>query len=251
MAFRDVSGKGIGPDRRYVGEPVYWAALLLLASAAKTTVAIDPGHGTRRNTGAQTVLCESEASVMLAISKRVANHLDREKDIDVHLLRTSDEGPKYRTRIRRAAEADADVLLSFHGDYRGEPETWKPNKKQTCERHPAETGFAVLYSDFGPKDAVRSRRRLARAIAREMRAAGFEAYSGADYGSQYEKDGARGVFKDRRGLFMLRRPKMPSVIIETHHLLNLEEHRRWSDVKTQDEFASALERALRSLRKSR
>jgi len=77
-----------------------------------------------------------------------------------------------------------------------------------------------------------------------MAGAGFLPYGGADYAGLYDLDPVPGVFLDRRVLYMLRRPTMPSVILETHHGLDAEERARWEEERTREAFADAVAAAL-------
>ena len=82
-----------------------------------------------------------------------------------------------------------------------------------------------------------------------MREAGFWPYRGGEYAGLYEHDAEQpGVFVDRHApaqrIFVLRRPSMPSALIETHHALDPREAERWSEPHTLDVFASAVAAAL-------
>jgi N-acetylmuramoyl-L-alanine amidase len=107
----------------------------------------------------------------------------------------------------------------------------------------------VLWSDEGPRRLVQARGVLARGIAEQMVKAGFAPYDGFDYEGLYVPDRAQaGVFIDRHvpgaRIFLLRRPRVPSVIVETHHGLDLSEVQQWKQVATRERFADALAAAL-------
>jgi N-acetylmuramoyl-L-alanine amidase len=57
-----------------------------------------------------------------------------------------------------------------------------------------------------------------------------------------------GVFVDRHEpgyrIMMLRRPRIPSVIIETHHALDFEEVERWKEPRTLEAFSAAVAQGL-------
>ena len=105
-------------------------------------------------------------------------------------------------------------------------------------------GMAILYSDEGESSLVEARRKLARAIATRMASVGFQMYSGTDYSGLYDPDDVAGVFVDRhepaQRIRLLRRPKVPSVIIETHDSHDVEEAERWEEEATVQAFAGAL-----------
>ena len=45
-------------------------------------------------------------------------------------------------------------------------------------------------------------------------------------------------------IFVLRKPPMPSVIIETHHALDFEEVARWREERTLESFAAAVTQGM-------
>lgn len=104
--------------------------------------------------------------------------------------------------------------------------------------------MAILYSDEGSEALVAARRSLARKIARRTASVGFQSYPGADYPSIYEQDEVPGVFLDRhqpaQRIRLLRRPKVPSLIIETHDSHDAAEAERWEEEATVSAFAGAL-----------
>ena len=65
----------------------------------------------------------------------------------------------------------------------------------------------------------------------------------------YDPDATQGgVFIDRRPrrqrVYVLRKPRIPSVIIETHHALDFAENARWTEDRTLATFAAAVEAGL-------
>jgi hypothetical protein len=78
-----------------------------------------------------------------------------------------------------------------------------------------------------------------------MALAGLGTYDGRDYPGLYLDDPEQpGAFIDRRFLYVLRKPAVPSVIVETHHFLDLEEAARWAEPRTLEAFAAAVAGAL-------
>jgi N-acetylmuramoyl-L-alanine amidase len=169
---------------------------------------------------------------------------------ELRLARRDDEKPAYRDRIRAAERWEAEVLLSLHSDSRGLAEPWNPpGQSQSCYRSDDDPGFAVLWSDEGDPTLVARRQQLARAIARRMLEVGLLPTNGENYEGLYEADDdVPGVFLDRhlprQRILMLRRPRVPSVIIETHHARDSRESMRWEEPGTRAAFASAVELAL-------
>ena len=86
-------------------------------------------------------------------------------------------------------------------------------------------------------------------MARRMGEAGFLPYGGDDYVGLYAPDSEQpGTFVSRhlpgQRIFVLRKPPMPSVIIETHHALDFEEAARWKEPRTLEAFAAAVAQGL-------
>ena len=218
---------------------------------------LDAGHGAPGNTGNRSVTCEDEADVMLALSDLVAAQLRATGRFQVMLSRKRAETPRYQDRIAAAEAFHADAIVSLHSDARGEAHVWQPRPDAQCLRNDTEPGEGVLFSDEGPPHLVAARARLARSIAKYQSAAGFPLYSGEDWLTLYVHDSAPGVYIDRRPkrqrVYFLRKPRIPSVIVETHHALDLEEAARWKEPRTVEAFtaglAVGLDEALRSARK--
>ncbi len=206
-------------------------------------VAIDPGHGTGENTGAATVACGYEADAMLELGLDLADRLRETGHFEVLLTRETAVGPSYKARAAAADAWGAEALISLHLDARGAAWSWE-TPQGACRRNDDVPGYAVLVADKGEAPLLNQRVGLARALSAAMSATGFGVYHGLDYGGLYDRDPMPGVYLDRRVLFMLRRPTMPSVILETHHGLDYEEHTRWAEPRTREAFAAAVAAGL-------
>ena len=210
--------------------------LTTLAFAEPHKVLIDPGHGAENNPGNTGATCLSEQDEML----RVANDLKErlEPEYAVTLTREGEALVDYADRV--ANGGDAEVFLSLHSDARATAEGTQ--RSEGCLQTLGHEGFTILVSDE-PEDRE-ARALLARSLSEAMVAEGFVAYDGRDYRSAYEAEGTPGVFLDRRGLRMLRRPTMPSVIIETHHAWDPAEVEAWQQEETLERFARAVDAGL-------
>jgi N-acetylmuramoyl-L-alanine amidase len=199
-------------------------------------VAIDPGHGTATNRGAISSFGAEECRHTHWFSRLLLDRLAPLRTVD---LRPGDPGPSYAARVARAQDAGADALISIHADARGLVSTWSPRPGETWRIATSSPGFSILWSGRGPLGPRREA--LARALARRLAEAGFLPYDGADYTGLYETDAeVPGVFRDLRGLYVLREPTIPSVIVETHNALDLREVYRWAEPGVAEAFADAL-----------
>ena len=222
------------------GAPLTVPTLQLPEGWVPRRVFVDPGHGVGQNHGNRSARCEAEAEVMMAIGSVTASILQETGAFEVMLSRQDGEQVSYTDRMQRARLWRAEVFVSLHSDARS-PYT---QDASGCNVNNDDPGFSVLYSDEGPMAA--SRQALASGIAAQLAAAGFLPYPGRDYDGSY--DGADGVFVDRhppqQRIMFLRRPAMPSVIIETHHALDVRAVARWREPETARVFGHALAAGL-------
>lgn len=205
-------------------------------------ILLDAGHGAPGNPGNQNVHGEAEQDVMRRLADRVAGALVAD-GLDVARTRPDTTLVDYDRRLVLAAQAD--WLVSLHSDARaGQTRGWVDPAAGTWWTGGA-AGFAVLWSDEGDPARTEARHHLAQGVARHMAAAGFLPYPGADYGGLYEADPeVAGVFVDRhppaRRIRLLRRPVVPSIIVETHEAHDPDEAARWEEPETVVAFARAL-----------
>jgi N-acetylmuramoyl-L-alanine amidase len=206
---------------------------------------LDAGHGAPGNEGNASVTCEPEESFTIRVAQELARRLEATGHFRVKLSREPGRRPPYPARLEEAERWKADLFVSLHSDARGEARWWLAAKDQWCLRNDAAPGYSVLYADDTSEPLLSQRLTLARALARRMGDAGFFPYGGEDYVGLYDADPEQpGTFVSRhqpgQRIFVLRKPRMPSVIIETHHALDFEEAERWKEERTLDAFAAAV-----------
>ena len=194
-------------------------------------------------------MCEAEEDFTLQIANDLAERLPALGPFEVRVSRDGSRPVSYATRVRESIGWKADAFVAIHMDARGSPEAWNPTPDRTCWRQDGSPGFSVLWSSEGVVSSTARKRALAQALAARMQEAGFLAYDGADYVGHYVADPERaGVFENRAGIgrriFLLRKPAMPAVIIETHHALDLEESTRWHEPRTLEVFGAAVAAGL-------
>ncbi|WP_437591092.1 N-acetylmuramoyl-L-alanine amidase family protein [Sorangium sp. So ce1000] len=210
---------------------------------------LDAGHGAPGNTGNVSCFCVEEQDFTLVTAHALAERLNATGRFEARVGRTDGRPLPYPERVEDAARWGADAFVSLHSDVRGRTETWSPGPGRQCPLSLAAPGFAVLWSDEGDPGLCARRLALARGFARRMEEAGLLPYDGVAYSGLYAPDTAQpGVFLDRHPLgqriFVLRRPAMPSILVETHHALDAREATRWTEPATLDAFAAATAAAL-------
>lgn len=209
------------------------------------TLLLDAGHGAAGNSGNTNWRCEAEGDVMRRITDGVADAMG---NTGLAVRRTRPDGAHVAYPDRLAASRGADWLVSLHSDSRaGSGPYVHPTTGCTVAADAA--GFSVLWSDEGAAPLVARRRAFAYAVARRMIEAGFLPYPGLDYGGLYEGDVlAPGVFVDRHALakriMLLRRPPVPSVIVETHQAWDPADAARWEEPATWAAFGAAVHAAI-------
>ncbi|EPX56838.1 N-acetylmuramoyl-L-alanine amidase AmiB precursor [Cystobacter fuscus DSM 2262] len=211
---------------------------------------LDAGHGAPGNEGNSSVTCEAEETYTLRVARELARRLEATGHFQVKLSRREPgQQPAYPQRLQEAEQWRAALFLSLHSDARGEASEWLAAPERWCARNDAAPGYSVLYADDSGTPLVSRRLALARALARRMGEAGFLPYGGEDYVGLYATDPEQpGTFVSRhvpgRRIFVLRKPSMPSVIIETHHAWDFEEEARWREERTLEAFAAAVAQGL-------
>ncbi|MFN7147330.1 MAG: N-acetylmuramoyl-L-alanine amidase, partial [Myxococcota bacterium] len=229
--------------------PPVWPAAgaplrVLPARPARGTLLLDAGHGADGNTGNTNGRCEAEQDVMKRVTDGVAERLVA-RGLAVRRTRPDAALVPYPTRLR--ASRDATWFVSFHSDARA-GEGMHRDPDTGCWVNTGATGFSVLWSDEGDAALVAKRRALARAVARRLAEAGLPPYLGTDYGGLYDGDEVPGVFVDRHApkqrIMLLRRPVVPSILVETHQAWDRDEVARWEEPGTWDAVAGALAAAL-------
>jgi N-acetylmuramoyl-L-alanine amidase len=239
------------PDLQAQGEPAFLQPQELPPElpSRRLLVVIDPGHGAKDNPGNTSCYCIAEQDFTLALAYDLEAALEALEGYDVVLSRHGSELVSYAERVAMAERLHADAFISLHSDIRGQAKLWRPNGAEDCKWSEEAPGFSVLFSDEAEPQLVTARRSLGSALAKGLLAANFSPYGGEEYLNLYAADAAAaGLFVDRheakKRVFVLRKPTIPSIIIETHNALDPREARRWEDVDVRHAFALAVAQGL-------
>ncbi|MEZ4239612.1 MAG: N-acetylmuramoyl-L-alanine amidase [Myxococcota bacterium] len=210
-----------------------------------STVFLVAGHGARDNEGNLGAWCTREQDFTLRTTDALAHLLASTGQFGVVRARTGEQRPSYAARLRHLARSGASLLIELHSDSRAHSVVQNGTSAagEPCWRDDSEPGFTVLVHDRGEADLVTRRLALARALALALADTGFPPWVG-DYNGLYEADAVPGVWRDRRNLYMLRQPAVPSVIVETHNARDGRETLRWDEPATRDAFGRAVVTAL-------
>lgn len=223
------------------------ALLLSTPAIALPRIVIDAGHGAPGNTGNKGTFCEDEERFTLRVAEAVTERLRATGRYDVRLGRRRFESPTYQQRLAQWESSRIDAVIGIHSDARGAAYYMPRKGGELCLENRDSPGFSLLYSELGSRRQIDGRRNLARTLAARMAARGFPVYDGSDYVGLHDPDGAPGVFIDRRRIFLLRKPTMPAVIVETHNALDPDEVQVWDRPETLERFADAVVDAMDEL----
>jgi N-acetylmuramoyl-L-alanine amidase len=213
---------------------------------------IDAGHGARGNAGNVGSYCQSEGDFTLRVGQDLATRLRATGQFEVRTSRDIGELVSYQARVGEADAWGADAFISLHSDVRGTSYAWAPEPGLSCPSSEEVPGFTVLWSDAGSSDLQAARLHLARQVATQLSDAGFGVCDCGGYWPDYEQDDEhQAVWVDRHKpggrIYVLRRPTMPSIIIETHNAWDTRDVDRWDEERTLDHFGRALTAALFTL----
>ena len=246
----------LGPSRISAVAPVALCLGVLLASGesiAQPLIVLDPGHGGEK-TGAKNADETTESSIVLSIGKLLKAELEK-NGMRVMLTREHEVHPALSARAKMANQVEADAFVSLHANWSPVParrgaETYILSADASDEEAAAlleleEDGEAgsdeeamsddpggdveAILSDLRRADAHRESARLARTIQDEL----------ATVGSLAPSRGLR-----QAPFLVLRRARVPAVLVELGYLSHVDQGRALAEKDTQKQAARALARAL-------
>lgn len=234
--------------------PVYRAAPAPAPSQLRdAVVAIDAGHG-GRDPGAIGQRKTQEKDITLAVALKLHERLKARPGITPILIRDSDIYVELRTRMDIAREKGADLFLSIHADAinhndaRGSSVYTLSLDGATSEAAAwlakSENEAAALYGnvDLGELDNGLRQVILSLTQSSTMEQS-MEA--GADVLSELERVGNVHKPKVEQAAFaVLKSPDIPSILIETAFISNLQEEKNLKNPRYQDELAKAIENGV-------
>ncbi|MDH5300425.1 MAG: N-acetylmuramoyl-L-alanine amidase [Gammaproteobacteria bacterium] len=225
-------------------------------SSGKTrdiVVAIDAGHG-GEDPGAMGKYGTREKDVVLAIAKRLHDHLEGEPGIRPVLIRTGDYYLSLRQRIRNARKHNADLFISIHADafnnrdvkgssvyilsQRGasnETARWLAEKENSADLiggvslDDKDNMLAQVLLDLSMNGTIDVSEKIAEHVLKEMTKVG-----------DVHKSNVQSA-----GFVVLKSPDIPSMLIETAFISNPSEERRLKDGQYQDRLAKSIVRGVK------
>ena len=214
----------------------------------KVVVVIDPGHG-GKDPGAIGPNKIYESNVVLAISLRLAEYINRTTDMKAVLTRDDDTFIVLRDRMKMGRESKADLFLSIHADALDNPRVKGASvytlslkgasdeaARVFAERENAYSSISEVAISNMDKDAVSLLTDLSQnfSMKASKEAAGIILNELSKVGSIRKKK------VQEAGFAVLKSPDVPSVLIETTYISNPNEEARLNSRSYQDKLARAI-----------
>ncbi|MDK2771035.1 N-acetylmuramoyl-L-alanine amidase family protein [Flavobacterium haoranii] len=233
---------------------------LAYAQKSKFKVVLDAGHG-GKDTG-KNAHGFLEKNIALEITKKVGNILDREKDVTLVFTRKTDVFVELTERANIANRNDADLFVSIHCNSAGKnfapygTETFVMGMSRTnlnFDVAKSENSVIFLEKDYQEKyngfDPNKPESLIGLKILQEE-----YLYQSIELASRIESNFTDKLGRKSRGvkqqpLWVLDASYMPSVLIETGFVTNVEEGTYLNSDKGQNEIAQAIADAILSYKK--
>ena len=214
----------------------------------KVVVVIDPGHG-GKDPGAIGPNRIYESNVVLAISLRLAEYINRTTDMKAVLTRDDDTFIVLRDRMKMGRESKADLFLSIHADALDNPRVKGASvytlslkgasdeaARVFAERENAYSSISEVPISNMDKDAVSLLTDLSQnfSMKASKEAAGIILNELSKVGSIRKKK------VQEAGFAVLKSPDVPSVLIETTYISNPNEEAKLNSRSYQDRLARAI-----------
>jgi N-acetylmuramoyl-L-alanine amidase len=216
-------------------------------------IAIDAGHG-GEDPGAIGKAGTREKTVALAIARKLADRINAEPGMKAVLTRTGDYFVKFKDRIERARDNQADLFVSIHADafmdrsIRGssvyvlstrrassEAARWLADRENAADLiggvslHDKSNVLQSVLLDLSQNAAISASREAAGRVLTELDQVGRLKKSDVQHAS----------------LIVLTSPDVPSMLVETAFISNPDEERKLKDPGHQDRLATAIHAGVR------
>ncbi|WP_198284595.1 N-acetylmuramoyl-L-alanine amidase [Beggiatoa alba] len=218
-------------------------------------VAIDAGHG-GIDPGAIGKQGTYEKTVVLAIARQLASLLEREYGMRPVLIRDGDYFLKLRERIDLARQHQADLFISIHADAvaEGNGNVRGSSVYMLSQRGASSEAALWLAEKENAADllggvSLNDKDDLLASVLLDLSQTGT--LEASAHAAEQILNGLRQVNKthlskvQRAGFLVLRSPDIPSVLVETAFISNLEEERKLNDPVYQRQLAQAILQGIR------
>ncbi|MCL2296776.1 MAG: N-acetylmuramoyl-L-alanine amidase [Proteobacteria bacterium] len=216
-------------------------------------VMLDPGHG-GEDPGAIGRKGTFEKNVVLAIARRVKKLIDAEPNMRAVLTRDGDFFVPLNQRVEKARRVQADLMVSIHADAFTNPNARGSSVFALSERGATSTAARWLAQkensadlvggvNIGGKDSAVARTLLdlsqSAQINDSLKVGGMVLTELGRRNTLHKKQ------VEQAGFAVLRAPDIPSILVETAFISNLEEEAQLNDPKQQQRFAEAIAEGIK------
>lgn len=221
------------------------------ASAGKrrlVTIALDPGHG-GEDPGAIGRRGTCEKDVVLSIARKLKRLIDADSGMRAVLTRDDDYFVPLATRVQKARRVEADLFVSIHADAFTEP-TARGSSVFALSEHGATSAAARWLANrengadliggvnLGVRDPLLARTLLdlsQTAQIKDSLRVGRQVLDGIGMVNPLHKP-----FVEQAGFAVLKAPDIPSILVETAFISNLEEEQKLRSDRHQTRFAESM-----------
>ncbi len=219
----------------------------------KIVVAVDAGHG-GKDPGATGPGGRQEKDVTLAIARRLASLLERERGIHSVLIRDGDYFVPLRDRIDKARHHKADLFVSIHADAVENGEARGASVYVLSEKGATSEAARWLAERENAADLVGGVHLDTRdnELAKVLLDMSQTAAHGASVQVASRVLSSLGKLGDinrtgveRAGFLVLKSPDIPSLLVETAFISNSEEEEKLGSPAFQQEMAQAITNGIR------
>ena len=212
------------------------------------TIAIDPGHG-GEDPGAIGKRGSREKDIVLAISRRLKDKVEREPDMRSYLTRDGDYFVPLHVRVNKARRVRSDLFVSIHADAFVRPDARGSSVFALSEKGATSASARYLAKKENESDLIggvsldKGDMNLARTLLDLSQTATI---------NDSLKLGKHVLMKigeinplhkgsvEQAGFAVLKSPDIPSILVETAFISNPEEERKLND----DDYRSKLSLAI-------
>lgn len=216
-------------------------------------VAIDAGHG-GEDPGAHGKRGTQEKTITLAIARKLAAIINKERGMKAVLTRDGDYYVSLRGRIHKAREHKADLFVSVHADAFLKPEARGSSVFTLSQRGASNEAARWLAERENAADLVGGVSLddkddlLASVLLDLSQTATIEASHDVASNVLAELDGVGDLHKSdvqQAGFVVLKSPDVPSILVETAFISNPREEQKLRDPSHQERLAQAVMKGVR------
>ena len=212
------------------------------------TIALDPGHG-GEDPGAIGARGSFEKNIVLSIAKRLKNKIDQEELMRPFLTRDGDYFVPLHRRVFKARQVEADLFISIHADAFIQPHAkgasvfalsqhgatssaarWMANKENSSDLigginiKTKDKQVAHLLLDMSTTAQINDSLKVGNSVLRNI----------GDFTALHKNK------VEQAGFAVLKAPDIPSILIETAFISNLQEEKKLNDEGYQERIADAI-----------